>query len=143
MSDELEKLDIIRERIGVSYREAKEYLEDAGGDVVRALVLAEERAAGESSGRKLLEKGEDIFSELKSYIKKGNRTKIRLKRGDKTIAEFPATAGAIGILAVLASTQLALVAGIGTVAAVANKVTLEVEKPGGDTKVIPIDRPRQ
>ena len=142
MSDELEKLDIIRERMGISYREAKECLEEAGGDLVEAIVLAEQRNARDCSSR-WLEKGEEIVGELKSYINRGNRTRIRLKRKDKTIAEFPATAGAIGVLAVLASTQLAVVAGIGTVAAVAGKVILEVEKPDGNTKIIPINRPRQ
>jgi precorrin-2 methylase len=66
-----------------------------------------------------------------------------LKRGEKTIADFPATVGVIGILAALASAELAVVAGIGTVAAMANKVTLEIEKEDGHTKVISLDRHRE
>ncbi|WP_418790677.1 DUF4342 domain-containing protein [Phosphitispora sp. TUW77] len=132
MSDELEKLDIIRERLGISYREAKECLEDAGDDLVEALVLAEQKTKRNACcDNRWKEKGEEIFGELKLYLGRGNRTKIRLKREEKTIAEFPATAGAIGVLAVLASAPLAVAAGIGTVAAIANKVTLEVEKPDG------------
>ena len=146
MSDELEKLDILRERMGMSYREAKECLQEAEGDLVEALIMAEAKPNNNSSA-KWFDKGEkiagDIVHELKSYINKGNQTRIKLKRGDKTIAEFPATLGALGALAALVSTELAVVAGLGTVAAVANRVSLEVIKPDGDTKVISVDRQRE
>ena len=35
----LEKIDAIRERMDVGYKEAREALEQAGGDLVEALVL--------------------------------------------------------------------------------------------------------
>ncbi|ADG83244.1 hypothetical protein Tfer_3221 [Thermincola ferriacetica] len=124
---DLEKIDIIRERLDVSYREAKEALEKTNGDIIEALVLLEEQASENWSDR-AQKKGEEVINQIKTYIKKGTDTKIKVKQGDKTLFEVPATLGALGVLGALANTQLALVAGIGTIAAMANKVTLELEK---------------
>ncbi|PKM83095.1 MAG: hypothetical protein CVU89_02900 [Firmicutes bacterium HGW-Firmicutes-14] len=142
MTGELDKIDLIRERMGVTYRDAKNALEEAGGDLVEALIKLEETKE-QGWGNKLFDKSEDLVEEIRTYINKGNRTRVRLKRGEKTIADFPATVGVIGILAALASAELAVVAGIGTVAAMANKVTLEIEKEDGHTKVISLDRHRE
>ncbi len=142
MQDELKKIDLVRERMGISYREAREILEASGWDLVEALVKAEENKA-KGWGNILYEAGEEIAGQVKTYFNKGNRTKIKLKRGEKTIVEFPATVGVLGIVAALASTELAVAAGIGTVAAIAKKVSLEIEKPDGETKVISLDRHRE
>lgn len=140
--DQLEKIDVIRERIGVSYREASEALQEAGEDLVQALIIAEEKLARGWSDR-LFGKNHELVEKATTYIRKGNNTKIKLKKDDRTIAEFPATVGAFGLIAALASAQVAVVAGIGTVAAVANKVTLEIEKADGETKVISLCKHRQ
>lgn len=142
MLGELEKIDIIKERMGVSYREAQEALENAEGDLIQALIMLEENK-GHGWTESLIEQGDKVAGHIKTYINHGNKTKVKLKKGDKTIAEFPATAGILGIVATLASTQLALVAGIGAVAAVAKKVHLEIEKPDGDTKVVSLDKHRK
>lgn len=42
LDEELEKIDMIVERMGVSYKEAKEALEKSGGSVVDALIYIEE-----------------------------------------------------------------------------------------------------
>jgi len=42
VASDLEKIDIIRARTGVSYNEAKQALDDAGGDVVQAIINMEE-----------------------------------------------------------------------------------------------------
>ena len=141
MQDELRKIDTIRERMGISYREAKELLEDCGGDLVQALILAEE-AKDKGWGDRIVNTGEELAGQVKTYINKGNRIRVKLKQGDKTIIEFPATVGVLGIVAALASTELAMVAGIGAIAALANKISVEIEKRDGDTKVISLDRRR-
>lgn len=142
MEDELRKIDMIRERMDISYREAKKLLDEADGDLVEALVKAEALAARGWTDR-LAGAGQEIAGQVKTYIDKGNQTKVRLKQGDKTLFELPATLGVLGIAAALVSTELAVVAGIGAVAAIANKVSLEVEKPDGDTKVISLNRHRE
>jgi len=141
MYSELEKIDILRERMGVTYREAKEVLEEAGGDLVEALIKVEENKKQGWSGKVSGTIG-GIIDEIKKYIDKGNRTRIRLKRGDQTVADLPATVGALGVLAAMLSIELAVVAGVGAVAAVANKITVEIEQADGETKVISLDRHR-
>lgn len=136
--EELEKIDIIRERTGLSYRDTKELLDKAEGDLVKALIMAEEDHSLNWTG-KLWDKGGDVLEQVKGYINKSNRTRIKLKKGDKTVAEFPATAGVVGVLAALASSELAILAGIGAVAAVAKNVSLEIQKEDGETKVISLD----
>jgi len=153
MHNDLEKIDILRNRMGISYREATEALEEADGDLVRALIMVEEnkdhRWGDEPNdkcrrwGNELKDKGSEVVGQIKTYIEKGNRTKVKLKREDKTIVEFPATVGAVGILAALASPGLAVVAGVGAVAAIAKNVSVEIEKADGETKVISLDRHRK
>jgi len=141
MDEELHKIDVIRERTSISYREAKELLDECGGNLIEALIKAEEKKDHGWSD-KFLEAGEEVVTQAKTYINKGNKTSIRLKRGEKTIAKFPATVGALGIVAALASPAVAIAAGIGAVAAVANKVSLEIEKPDGETKVVSLNKHR-
>lgn len=142
MQDELRKIDTIRERMDISYREAKELLDEAQGDLVEALIKAEDRKARGWAGR-LGEKGQELAGQVKTYIDKGNQTRVKFKQGDKTLFELPATIGVLGVAAALASTELAVAAGIGMVAAITNKVSLEIEKPDGETKVISLARHRE
>ena len=43
MDDMLEKIDLIRERMGVSYKEAKDALDQSQGNVLDAIILLEEK----------------------------------------------------------------------------------------------------
>jgi DNA-binding transcriptional MerR regulator len=135
----LEKIDLIRDRMDVSYKEAREALEEAGGDPVEALVLLESQF-DEEPGRlrdlkerwtqKIQGKSEEVVSRLREIMEKGTATKIRLKQGDKTLLEIPAGVGALGAVGMLMSTELAVLGAIGTVTALFKKCTLEVEGPG-------------
>jgi len=121
----LQKIEVIRERLGVSYKEAKEALDQAGGDVVQAIVNLEEK------GKEALEKnelGKKLFARIKSIIQKGNATKIKVKKDDNVVLEIPATLGALGVLGMLMSAEFAIIAGLGSVAAMLNEYTLEIEK---------------
>lgn len=127
--DELTKIDLIRERTGIGYKEAKEALDRAGGDIVQALIYIEEERV--KLDEDIKHKGQKILEQVKEIIKKGNVTKIKLKKGEKSILEFPVNIGALGVAGVLMSSTLAVIAALGTVAALANKYTLEIERPGG------------
>jgi hypothetical protein len=129
--DELAKIDLLRERTGVGYKEAKEALDRVGGDVVQALILIEEERT--NLDEDLQRKGK-IMAEVKALIKKGNVNKIKLKKGDKTVFEFPVNIGVLGIAGAAVSSTFALVAALGTVAALANNYTLEIERPGGEVE---------
>jgi len=137
--DELTKIDLLRERTGVGYKEAKEALDRSGGDVVQALIYIEDERIKLDDD--LQQKGEKILKQVKEIIKKGNVTKIKLKKGNKTVFQFPVNVGALGMAGAIMSPTLALVAALGTVAALANKYTLEIERPGGEveTKEIQLD----
>jgi len=133
MSTELDKIDILRKRLGLTYREAKKALDEAGGDVIEALIRYEEGKKSEVV-EQIETWSSKILARIKDILQKGQATKIKIKKDGKTVAEIPATAGALGVLGILASTELAILAGISTVAALFNRYTLEIERPGGQVE---------
>jgi len=123
----LENIDKIRERTGVSYKEAKEILEKHNGDVLEALIEIEEREERKNAwSENLSSKGEAILDSLKDVLRKGNVTKIVVRKDGETIVNLPITAGAIG--AVLAWPAAAL----GLTAAVIAKCDIEITKEDGE-----------
>lgn len=130
VDDELKKIDILRQRIGVSYREALSALERHDGDVVEALIDLEEGT--QNWNHKMSDKSHELVGVIKNYIHKGNETKIKIKKNDETVFEFPATVGALGILGALASTELAVIGVLGTATAMAKNYSLEIGKDKED-----------
>ncbi|MDN5345245.1 MAG: hypothetical protein PWQ18_1359 [Clostridia bacterium] len=135
---DLEKIDQLRERLGISYREAREALERAGGDVLEALIQYEE-STREGLQRDLASWSGKLVERIRGILRQGNVTRIKVKKEGKTVAEIPATVGALGVLGVLASSELAILAGLSTVAALFNRYTLEVERPDGQVEEHPLD----
>lgn len=133
MSNELENIDLIRARIGVTYREAKKALDEAGGDVVQALMNLEEK--DQQFTERIQCRGQDLLENLKSILHRGQETRIKVKQGDRTVFEVPASVGAVGLLAALASSELAVLGALGTVTAMAKKYTLEFERKDKDPEV--------
>lgn len=129
MTDELYKIDIIRERLGVSYKEAQEALNQAGGDVVAAIVNLESQER--SFGEDFEERKEKVVNQIQSIIKKGNVSKIKVKKGSKVVAEIPVAVGVLGVVGMVASPLFAVLAGLGSIAAMFNDYTLEIEKKDG------------
>lgn len=127
--EQLEKIDILRDRLGVGYEEAKLALDQAEGDVIQALINLEK--GQKKWDGKLDEKGKALVEYISDIIKKGNVTKIRLKKGEKIVVEIPATIGALGVGGVLLSPFLAVVGVVGTVAALVSNYSLEVVRPDG------------
>jgi hypothetical protein len=125
----LDKVDLIRQRLGVSYREAKDALDQAKGDVVQALVLLEDRQF--RLDEKVETEGLKLWAQIKSLIRKGNVTRIRLKKDNRVLAEIPVNVGALGVVGVVAVPPLAILGVAGTLAALATKCTLEIERPDG------------
>lgn len=125
MEISLEKIDLVRERTGVTYKEAKEALEVVGGNVVDAIIHIEEKQnvkwADNLSGM-----GNEILEKLKEIVKKGNVTKILLKRDGEIIMNIPVTAGAIG--AILSPP----VAMAGVLTALVTKCRIEIVKTNGE-----------
>ena len=75
----LEKIELVKDRTGVSYKEAKEALEKAEGSVVDAIISIEETIDINSKSR-MGEQGAQIIDKLKEAIRKGNVSKITIKK---------------------------------------------------------------
>lgn len=116
--EDLEKLDLIRERIDVSYQQARAALKASEGDVVAALIWLER----EQHRQKQAAKRSSLIKRAKKIIKKGNNTKIRLKQGERVLLDIPMTVAVVG--GVLAP-KLVLA---GVVASAVSRAKLEIEK---------------
>lgn len=133
----LQKIDLIRERTGLNYAEARELLAEANGDVVNALVILEEEHGDvdldmdmgldmdmKMNTDELKEMAhENVFSPVKRVFHKGNRTRIRVSNQEGTLMEIPATLGIAGALLAPRATALS------AMALLMGHYTLEVEVP--------------
>lgn len=98
MSMNLEQIDLLRERTGVSYNEAKEALEKSNNDVVEALIYLE-RAHNLKTNKKV-DCPNEFTSKCKEVIKKGNSTRFVVKKKDNVVVNLPVTvAGVASIVA--------------------------------------------
>lgn len=95
-NENLKKIDDILKRTDTDYSTAKQALEDANGDVLDAIILIESQSRNKSYSKGA--KGEQIFSQLKDILAKGNATKITIKKNNEIIVNLPVTAGIIGAL---------------------------------------------
>jgi len=91
----LEKIELVKDRTGVSYREAKEALEATEGNVVDAIIKIEDEINAKV-GAKISDNGAKIIEKIKEYISKGNVSRIVVKRDDETVLNIPLTAGVVG-----------------------------------------------
>ena len=108
----LEKIELVKDRTGVSYREAKSALEEADGSVVDAIIIIEETIkADEPEGERLY--GNELFARLKKTAEKGNMSRIIIKKGDEVLVNLPLTVGLLGVVIVPWGMILGLVAAAG------------------------------
>lgn len=122
----LDKIDIIRDRTGVSYKEAREALLQANGNVVDALINIEE-SSNKNWTETISVKGSELVEKLKTIVNTGNINRIRIKKDDVVILDIPVTAGAISAVV------MPKIAAIGTAAALLTKCTIEVERQNKGT----------
>ena len=120
IDEQLEKIDMVVERTGVSYKEAKEALDQSNWNVVDALIYIEENRKKWTESFTVA--GSEVIDKIKDLIKKGNVTKIRVKKDERILLEIPVTAGAISTVII---PQLTL---LGAAVAFLANCTIEVEK---------------
>ena len=141
MEISLEKVDQVKERTGSTYKEAKEALEICGGDVLEAIIYIE--GQNENSNMKNPEDNayqennsetiEDFKVWLKETVKKGNVSRIKVKKDETILVDVPVNAGiAATVIAVIIPPILAF----GVIAAVATKLTIEITKVDGSVEVV-------
>lgn len=122
----LEKIDALRARIGVSYREAKELLEKHDGDIIEALIDFENKKGTKWTEEFSVRSGEAI-DKVKQLIHEGNINKIRVKQDGNILVEIPVTIGAVGAVV------LPSLAALGVLVAVFKRCTIEVVRNDGNT----------
>lgn len=130
----LEKIDIIKERTGVTYTEAKEALEESDGNVIDALIFIENKNKSKSTKENIYDSKDEFVQWIKDTMNKGNVTRIVVKKDDRVILDIPVTAGVAG--GVIAGAIWAPSLAIMFLTAVFAKVTVEITKDDGSVEVV-------
>ncbi|HKL10209.1 MAG TPA: DUF4342 domain-containing protein [Clostridia bacterium] len=125
MSFTIENVDEVIQRTGATYKEAKEALEAAEGDVLEAIIKVEEGRKKKTCNT-AKEKGNEVVDKLKELVKKGNVTRIMLKKEDRLILDIPVTAGAVGAIVFAPATVAAIIVSLAT------GCKIEIQKEGGE-----------
>jgi len=125
MSFTIENVDEVIQRTGATYKEAKEALEAAEGDVLEAIIKLEE-GRKKKTGNTAKEKGNEVVDKLKELVKKGNVTRIMLKKEDRLILDIPVTAGAVGAIVFAPATVAAIIVSLAT------GCKIEIQKESGE-----------
>ena len=121
----LEKIELVKDRTGVSYKEAKEALEQADGSVVDAIINIEEDLDARGS-KSIGEQGSAVVDSVKDLVKKGNVSRIVVRKSDgETILNLPVTAGLVATLLAPGGILFSAIAAFGF------KCTVEVVKTDG------------
>lgn len=110
----LEKIELVKDRTGASYKEAKEALEACDGSVVDAIISIEETINDEFEGVTPENfKDSVVYKKMKDLVDKGNMSRIVIKKDDELIMNFPLTAGVVGALLVPWGVIFGIIATVG------------------------------
>ena len=124
---ELEKIDILRERMGLSYEEARSALEEAHGDVILALANQEKEKIVEDEGT-----GGQLWDGLKHQMNRLSQTQVKLKRQDKTVLSVSAPLGMALAFTIWRRPGLRMLGLLGAAAAAMKHYELEVDSIGAE-----------
>lgn len=122
----LEKIDIIRGRTGISYREAKEALERNQGNLLETLIELDEKTGTKWTEGFSVRSGE-VIDKVKALLHEGNVNKISIKSEGRTLVEIPVTLGALGAVV------LPQIAALGVLVAMFKRCSIEVVRNDGST----------
>ncbi|MCR5783534.1 MAG: DUF4342 domain-containing protein [Clostridia bacterium] len=79
-------------------------------------------------------KVDEIIDKLKTLVKEGNVTHIRVRKGDTIVLNIPMTAGVLGTILGAVTAPWAMI--IATIATIGLKCTVEVEKKDGQITIV-------
>lgn len=128
----LEKVDLVRERTKASYSEAKEALEKTNGDVVEAIIYFEKNQRNFVNN--ISDAGNEFVDAIRDIIKKGNVTRIKIKKDDKIILDIPVNAGVVG--GAIGIVYMPALVAIGAIAAFVSRIQVIIERPDGNIEVV-------
>lgn len=121
----LEKIELVKDRTGVSYKDAKEALEAADGSVVDAIINIEENIDA-MGGKSISEHGSAVADQVKELVNKGNVSRISVKKMDgEVLVNLPVTAGVVATLIAPGGILISMIAAFGF------KCIVEVVKTDG------------
>ena len=110
----LEKIELVKDRTGVTYREAKEALEESDGSVVDAIINIEEKINYDE-----IDEGEsgfsnsELFKKIKETAKKGNMSRIIIRKGSEILLNLPITVSVLGAVIAPWGVIFGLIAAVG------------------------------
>lgn len=125
MEISLEKIELVKDRTGVNYKEAKDALIKADGSVVDAIIMIEDEidlAPKSKAG----DQASQLIDKVKQLIKKGNVSKIVVKKDNEVVLNIPVSLGIVGAVWVFWPTLVA------TVVALGMKCSIELVKDNGE-----------
>ncbi len=106
----LEMVDEVIQRTHVSYKVAKDALENNEGDVLKAIIAIETMQFETPK----VHKPSDIVEKLKMLVNEGMVRQILIEKNQKVVVDIPVFAGAIGAVLFTKSTIVAIVAAVAT-----------------------------
>jgi len=93
----LEQIEVVKDRTGVSYKEAKEALEATNGSVIDAIIYIEENIDASYTAKEN-KKVDELKAFVKDAVKKGNANRIKVYKGDEVLVNLPISAGIVGVV---------------------------------------------
>lgn len=128
MSVSLEKIDLLRSRVSISYEEARAVLEKTNGDLVEALIQFEKenKTKPEATAKKCSDVTKNASGFVKDIISKGNSTRLIIKKADKDIINLSMT------VSVIASVFAPYIPIVGLPLAIITKHKIRIEKSNGE-----------
>lgn len=130
---EIAKIDLLRERMGVNYEEARKALREAGGDVALALGDLERKLDNATDGfadritDELRVRGARTWDKVQSRLHRFNNMQVNLKRNDKTLLSVSAPLGLLASYVLWRRPGLRLLGLLGATAAVLSQYEFEIE----------------
>ncbi|WP_430884450.1 DUF4342 domain-containing protein [Fusibacter sp. JL216-2] len=140
MSISLEKIDLLKERANVGYKEAKEALEQCDGDLVEALIWLEDKEkikkdndsynhsrTGRDGSYRSRAQQNDYGKKIEDGVKKVHSMRFKIYKDDDTLLNLPATVALVVGVFTLPMSLIALLA------AVLFRYHIALIKPDGDS----------
>ena len=109
----LEKIELVKDRTGVSYKDAKEALEKTEGNVVEAIILIED-TIDTAPAEETPSRTSAILTNIKELVHKGNVSRVLISKEGETIINLPVSIGIIGTVLFPWAGVTAAIAALGT-----------------------------
>ena len=119
----LEKIELVKDKTGSTYKDAKAALEMTGGNEVDAIIMLEDAVNSENDDNIIA----SIKEKLKEILKAGSVVKVSVKKGEDTILNVPVIAGAIFVMIA------PIISLVSSLIAVGTKCRIEIVKEDGST----------